>query len=302
MKIPNMFPDDPEKGQIFERFVNLYEALFEVYHDLTYDTLLSYHASDTCKPYPKEVYDILYEFRNECAALRHKVLPVQWYALRKRDNILLSNYQHAIDEAQKEKDKTDAYFVKTAEDTRQFNLLYPAHIKRTVKPIHYNNETIIITDPCYLTSGHQKDLDYSNFQPTKPYIYASTLYGDWSCHVLLNTDEFKGLDEAMDIYRHDWMYPLIRYGNLSQIEELSKRLAEFVLGQFCADSCQVIICSLADALNFNPDFEKFIQKHHWCVTKIEKFTGDVLYHKVNCDTCYLEGVGNIPFITRQTGL
>jgi hypothetical protein len=98
------------------------------------------------------------------------------------------------------------------------------------------------------------------------------------------------------------MYWLIRYVCWFKINKLQEQLGKFVLGRFCADSGQVIVCSLQDALKFNPDFEKFIEEHHWCVTKIENFTGDVLYHKVDSDTCYLEGIGNIPFITRQTGL
>ncbi|MDR2704338.1 MAG: hypothetical protein LBC02_01035 [Planctomycetaceae bacterium] len=298
-----LFPDKPEKIVVYDRFHNLYNALCEVANYLTFDVLTDYHTSDIDKPYPKEVYDILYAFRNDCEALVHQTFPIQWYLLRGGVDALLVKHQHQLKASQREKNETDDYFAKTAEQNRQYNSKYPMHIIRTTTPIHYDNETIVITDPCYLESGkNQKDLDYFNFQPAKPYIFTSTLYGDWACHTLLNTDEFNKVDEEMDAYRHDWMYPLIRYGNSAKVKELKEQLDKFVLGQFCADSGNVIVCSLQDALIFNPEFEEFVKKHYWCVTKIENFTGDVLYHEVDRHTCYLEGIGNIPFITRQTGL
>jgi hypothetical protein len=53
-------------------------------------------------------------------------------------------------------------------------------------------------------------------------------------------------------------------------------------------------------LKFNPDFNYHTEKD-WTTTLIKDFDGDVEYI-VDNDEAYIKGIGNINFITRQTGL
>lgn len=72
---------------------------------------------------------------------------------------------------------------------------------------------------------------------------------------------------------------------------------------------------------YNPDIDKWIEEHPWCVTKIEDFDGDIeIKHmevkRPKYDSEYnviigeyendtevsVIGVGNINFFTSQTGL
>jgi hypothetical protein len=189
---------------------------------------------------------------------------------------------------------------------------FPHRIDIQKEPIHYEDETIVITDPCYLSTGDEEREDRDdfapsnvrNFQALRPYINASTLYGDWSCHTMFNTDEFKQVDAALEEYSGDWQYPLIYYSNKARMKELREQGRKFVLGRFCADSGMVIVCAMSDVLAFNPKAKEefFIPRYDHCATVIENFSGTVTYNVTEDNECYLEGTGNIPFITRQTGL
>lgn len=128
----------------------------------------------------------------------------------------------------------------------------------------YVNEDIIITDTCYIKPRIDFDLK------------ADTIYGDWSC----------------TCFNKDTKQPI---------------------GHFCADAGNVGITKLKDILKTNPDFEKWMKEHDWCVTLIKNFTGTA-YIKYDIEEfeykgkpckelyCYVEGIGNINFTTRQTGL
>ena len=108
-----------------------------------------------------------------------------------------------------------------------------------------------------------------------PYdLIADTIYGDWGCTVYNKDTKEK-------------------------------------LGRFCADASFVCIAKLKDVLKYNPDFEKWMKEHDWCVTLIKNFTGtayikyDIKHFeyegKPDKDLyCYIEGVGNINFIAGQT--
>ena len=135
----------------------------------------------------------------------------------------------------------------------------------------YVNEDIIITDLCYLRG----DEDISR-EIEPPYdLYADTIYGDWSC----------------SLYDKD---------------------TKNKIGDFCADAGNVIIVRLKDVLKFNPNFEKWMKEHNWCVSMVKNFTGtayikyDIEHYEYEGKQrkdlyCYVEGVGNINFTSKQTG-
>lgn len=135
----------------------------------------------------------------------------------------------------------------------------------------YVNEDIIITDLCYLRG----DEDISR-EIDPPYdLYADTIYGDWSC----------------SLYDKD---------------------TKNKIGDFCADAGNVIIVSLKDVLKFNPNFEKWMKEHNWCVSIVKNFTGtayikyDIEHYEYKGKQrkelyCYVEGIGNVNFTSKQTG-
>ena len=119
------------------------------------------------------------------------------------------------------------------------------------------------------------------------FVTEDTLYGDWSCTVFDNDNK--------------------------------------PLGRFCADSSLVTVCLLDEVRKHNPDIDQWIADHEWCAAVIKGFDGTVkfiketaawesdsdfeccgkiLWHKGDTrtdETLILEGEGNIPFKTSQTG-
>ena len=136
---------------------------------------------------------------------------------------------------------------------------------------NYVGEDIVITDLCYLSG----DEDISH-EIEPPYdLYADTIYGDWDC----------------SLYDKD---------------------TKNKIGDFCADAGNVIIVSLKDVLKFNPNFEKWMNEHNWCVSMVKNFTGtayikyDIEHYEYEGKQrkdlyCYVEGVGNVNFTSKQTG-
>lgn len=141
--------------------------------------------------------------------------------------------------------------------------------------------TIIITDPCYVVPDDMEDHIFQD--KLTNYIWEDTLYGDWGCTTL----ELK--DECQNKY----------YSDLGVYDIKSE------LGNFCADSGQVGVFLLEEVLKFNPEFDKFIEDHDWCVTVIEDFDGEVEYcisEEDGDESAYIRGCGNINFVTMQTSL
>jgi len=139
------------------------------------------------------------------------------------------------------------------------------------KIVYFENEDIVITDPCYVIpdefwskSGFGFDLSIFSI-PDNRYATHDTIYGDWSCTV----------------YSDDR-----------------------ILGRFCADAGLVSVMSLKDIEKINKSFEDWAEQHNWCVAVIEDFTGTV---QIKTDIeddgiyCYVEGKGSVNFTTRQTG-
>ena len=140
---------------------------------------------------------------------------------------------------------------------------------------HFDHESIIITDPCYIMKSNSKDWDICEYGSAMEklgyftndkYATADTLYGDWSC-TTYNTD------------------------------------TKEEIGYYCADAGLVSVFSLEQVLNYNPEYNP--AESPWCVTLINDFTGDVTL-KTRIDEWqiirYVEGKGTVNFIGTQTGL
>lgn len=139
------------------------------------------------------------------------------------------------------------------------------------KVLSFNNEDIVITDPCYLCTDNiwecsQCGEDFSIFGITN-FASKSTLYGDWSCSVISNNEK---------------------------------------IGEFCADAGMVCVMSFNDAKKLFPNIEEKIKKCNWCYAIIKNFTGQV---QIKIDyipehrnfVCYVEGTGSINFKSIQSG-
>ena len=136
------------------------------------------------------------------------------------------------------------------------------------KGCYFNNEDIIITDPCYIFDDDKTD-DYTDFKKVgiDNIICHSTIYGDWSC-TTFDTDTDKPL------------------------------------GDFCADAGRVCVAPLKKVIELNNGYED-IKDREWTRTIIHNFTGHVYldFKKDEDGDEYVEvvGEGNINFRTKQTG-
>ena len=115
----------------------------------------------------------------------------------------------------------------------------------------FDNQTIIITDPCYLRHGHgglSMDWDDMVEWIKARGLCGRTYYGDWGCTVY-ETDKPVG-----DVH-----------------EEANK------IGEFCADAGMVCVLDREDALKLNPGFDEWATESPFAVTVINCFTGTVKF-------------------------
>lgn len=175
--------------------------------------------------------------------------------------------------------------------------------------IHFENEDLIITDPCYIIKK----------KPTKPirhYDENMPEYKDynlvekngWELHKLTPSqfvecyemyckykedqekweNEFVEEEEEDDWDKTDsgedfetlginrYLVSSTIYGDWSctTFEKETKK----ELGKFCADAGMVAVFPLKDVLKYNPDFDYHINRP-WTTTLIKNFTGDVWIEK-----------------------
>ncbi|MDE7300952.1 MAG: hypothetical protein K2N47_02155 [Clostridia bacterium] len=124
------------------------------------------------------------------------------------------------------------------------------------------NGTIIIGDPCEIVKSDE----------------------DWQlCEYGKHLDRL-GFTDYLYIVS-DEVAPIVK-GDLGNI-----------LGSFCTDSGIVVVALLDELLKYNPTFDMhkhIYYKDNWTV--IENFNGTVNYYE-NDENTYIEGKGNINFIT-----
>ena len=194
--------------------------------------------------------------------------------------------------------------------------------------------TIIITDPCYIVRDY--DETYPKFEtwPGLKGVSQNTKFTDYTeeqmrayrcyekaCRVWDEEyDDWNkcGMGENMEVLgiRHSIVESTI-YGDWScetykvdeNPRELIDRLVEEEcdieatrLGSFCADAGKVAVFLLDEVRQYNPKIDDWIAEHPWCVTTIKGFDGDVEYYIDNEGDAHIYGIGNISFLTLQTGL
>lgn len=164
--------------------------------------------------------------------------------------------------------------------------------------------TIIITDPCYIMRAEHHGTtpitedDWAacdcgqNMEVLgiEHYICESTLYGDWGCTTYkVDTDPVEIIDSMAEAYAK---------GDYEM--DFSSKVSK--IGNFCADAGLVAVFLLDEVRKYNPDIDKWIKEHPWCVTTIEDFDGNVEYYIDENSEAHIYGTGNINFFTTQTSL
>lgn len=71
---------------------------------------------------------------------------------------------------------------------------------------------------------------------------------------------------------------------------------------FYADAGLVAVFLLDEVKKYNPDVDKWIKEHPWCVTTTEDFDGNVEYYIDENSEAHIYETGNINFFTTQTSL
>lgn len=119
------------------------------------------------------------------------------------------------------------------------------------------------------------------------YFTESTIYGDWGCTTYkIKEDPYKVIDNFVEAEKKGEDYGI----------DCSK------LGDFCADAGLVSVFLLDEVRKYNPDIDKWIETHDWCVTKISDFDGEVNYYVDRNNEAHIVGIGNINFFTTQSSL
>ena len=119
------------------------------------------------------------------------------------------------------------------------------------------------------------------------YFTESTIYGDWGCSTYkIEENPYEVVDNFVEAYENEEDYEI----------KCSK------LGDFCADAGLVSVFLLNEVRKYNPDIDKWIEEHSWCVTTIPDFDGEVNYYVDKSNEAHIVGIGNINFFTAQTEL
>ena len=153
------------------------------------------------------------------------------------------------------------------------------------------NETIVITDPCYMKSSF-------------PEMKRNTIYGDWSCMVYPGTIENNNLPNQWNEKYFKFFYDYNSEKDPDKKQKLSDEYNEFkknwlkenCLGEFCADGGDVAVFIYDNLSNRDQDW---LKEHPWCATVISDFTGSIDF-VVNKDEVYVVGSGEKSFFSVQS--
>lgn len=119
------------------------------------------------------------------------------------------------------------------------------------------------------------------------YFTESTIYGDWGCSTYkIEENPYEVVNNLVEAYENEEDYEI----------KCSK------LGDFCADAGLVSVFLLDEVRKYNPNIDKWIEEHSWCVTTIPDFDGEVKYYVDKNNEAHIIGIGNINFFTAQTEL
>lgn len=188
--------------------------------------------------------------------------------------------------------------------------------KRLIGSIDFENESIIITDPCYLQQFKDEKGCYDKWDN-----FCNKLESQWNHYPIGDIAykfecEQKGVEPVYMIVKPAYqdehmMVSSTLYGDWSctvyncSYEELQNRIAKKqrvkkgdIAGEFCADAGLVCVCS-AKHYSMPENFGS------WTYTIIPDFTGIVSFYVVtdedNDESLIVEGEGNVNFCSTQTG-
>lgn len=256
--------------------------------------------------------------KNRLRALRKKI--------RKAKNVYLETIEEFIKENKEYIDEHDeSILLKVINMSDEFFQNMYMNVLSKVEQEEYDNRKynqemkfqgdIIITDPCYIIKKRDESSrpKWSEFMDRESYAGLS----EKELKACGFFEQYKKMEDAMDAWDRehpdDWhtcdcgenmsalglncLSASTEYGDWSctTFDMDSKK----PLGEFCADSGMVGVFSLEEVLKYNPDFDYHISRP-WTTTLIKGFDGTVTIKKEK-DEVYVEGLGNINFITKQTG-
>lgn len=189
--------------------------------------------------------------------------------------------------------------------------------KRLIGSIDFENESIIITDPCYLQQFKDEKGCYDKWDN-----FCNKLESQWNHYPIGDIAykfecEQKGIKPEYMVVKPAYqdehmMVSSTIYGDWSctvyncSYEELQNRIAKKqrvkksdIVGKFCADAGLVCVCS-AKHYSMPDDFGD------WTYTIIPDFTGIVSFYIIvdydgDDDSLIVEGEGNVNFCSTQTG-
>lgn len=161
--------------------------------------------------------------------------------------------------------------------------------KQSVIPIHFENEDIIITDPCYIIKENKmpddikhpkytEGMDMDEYQKAVDEYYKKVNeYDDWKKCDYGDNMEILGIKnyKTRDTLYGDWSCTVYNTDTSEAI------------GNFCADAGMVGVFSLKEVLEYNPNFDWHINRK-WTTALIKNFTGDVWFEVKHTEGTYDE--------------
>ena len=163
----------------------------------------------------------------------------------------------------------------------------------------FNNQTILITDPCYLINDSEgitdNDWSFCNYGSNmealglNSFMVSHTGVGD-GCWNLYACDDPNAVVEKFRVEAE-------KVNQIYEVPGINEILTD--MGQeFSADSGQTGVFDLAEVLAYNPFFKDDLPSN--CYAVIENFTGDIDFEFVNTPNynfLVVKGIGSTNFIT-----
>lgn len=169
-----------------------------------------------------------------------------------------------------------------------------------------NNESILITDPCYIADDEEweEEFDYTDCvistDRISNYLWIPTGFGDGSFSIEQMIGNVASKQELIDYVEdlEDAEYSF--YENTSKenekiLNELSKETKR--IGDFCVDSGTFCAFLLKDIEKNYPGFFKEYKKSNKIFSVIHNFTGTIDYFTDKRGQNHIIGIGNISFFT-----
>lgn len=165
------------------------------------------------------------------------------------------------------------------------------------------NETIIITDPCYITKdrdwGSENGFNYNTMSISldefSSYIWENTGVGDGRWKVS-QTKNILGLME-LEKFIEDIEEAYYKFHDKPSIENqinLENLIGQReTIGRFCVDSGTFGVFYLDEVLKYKPNF--LAEHGDWCYTIVENFIGEVDIYEDSREQRHFLGIGNKTF-------